>query len=176
MARPSSRERLLDAASAVLLRDGAHAMTLEAVAAEAKVSKGGLLYHFKAKSDLLDALVERWDSAMEADVEARMTAAGGNWVQAYLEASASLTEEERRVETGLLAALAAEPERLTPVRERYAAWQARVQAEAEDPVDGTIVRLAADGLWIADLLGLAPPEGPLRAQVMKRLRELAAGR
>ncbi len=97
-------------------------------------------------------------------------------MQAYLEASASLTDEERRVETGLLAALAAEPERLAPVRDRYAAWQSRVESEAADPVAGTIVRLAADGLWIADLLGLAPLEDELRAQVMRRLRELAAGR
>ena len=51
--------RLLDAASAVIRRDGAQALTLDAVAAEAGVSKGGLLYHFKSKRELLDALVRR---------------------------------------------------------------------------------------------------------------------
>ena len=59
MSRPSARERLLDAAVAVVRRDGAQALTLDAVAAEAGVSKGGLLYHFRSKRDLLDALVER---------------------------------------------------------------------------------------------------------------------
>ena len=44
--RGDTRKRLLDAAAAVVRRDGAGALTLDAVAAEAGVSKGGLLYHF----------------------------------------------------------------------------------------------------------------------------------
>jgi hypothetical protein len=38
-----------------------------------------------------------------------------------------------------------------------------------------IVGLAADGLWMADLLGFAPVEGELRARVIERLLELAGG-
>jgi AcrR family transcriptional regulator len=171
-----TRDRLLDAASAVLLREGAHALTLEAVAAEAGVSKGGLLYHFKSKSQLLDALVERWDVTVEQEIEARSDGRPGAWLRAYLETSAHLTEEERRVEIGLLAALAAEPERLGPVRERYARWQERAVADGVDPVDATLVRLAADGLWIADLLGFAPPAPALRARLVERLRELTEQR
>ena len=171
-----TRDRLLDAAAAVLLREGAHALTLEAVAAQAGVSKGGLLYHFKSKAQLLDALVERWDATVEAEIEARSDGRRGAWVRAYLETSNHLTDEERRTEIGLLAALAAEPERLAPVRERYARWQARVEDDGVDPVDATIVRLAADGLWIADLLGFAAPDADLRAAVVDRLRGLTEGR
>jgi hypothetical protein len=40
-------------------------------------------------------------------------------------------------------------------------------------VQATVARLAADGLWLADLLGLAPPEGELRSAVLARLIELA---
>jgi DNA-binding transcriptional regulator YbjK len=40
MARPSRRAALLDAAVAVIRRDGARSLTLDAVAAEAGVSKG----------------------------------------------------------------------------------------------------------------------------------------
>ncbi len=170
----ATRERLLDAASAVLLRHGAHAMTLEAVAAEAGVSKGGLLYHFPGKGQLLDALVERWDASLEAEVEARREPGPGGWVRAYLDASSTLSEAERRQEIGLLAALAAEPERLAPVRRRYEQWQARAVDDGIDPVEATVVRLAADGLWIAELLGFAPPEGELRERVLARLRELAS--
>jgi hypothetical protein len=42
-----------------------------------------------------------------------------------------------------------------------------------DPVDATLVRLAADGLWFANLLGLAPPTGKRRAELLKRLEALA---
>ena len=44
-----------------------------------------------------------------------------------------------------------------------------------DPVDATVARLAADGLWLAELLGLGPPTGELRAKVVDRLLELAGG-
>ena len=43
----SNREKILHAAMQVAIRDGVMAMTLDAVAQEAGVSKGGLLYHFR---------------------------------------------------------------------------------------------------------------------------------
>ena len=61
---------------------------------------------------------------------------------------------------------------LAKVRERYATWQDRVATEGGDPVEATVARLAADGLWLADLLGMAPPEGELRERVLARLLEL----
>ena len=53
----SSRERILAAAVQVALREGVSAMTLEAVAREAGVSKGGLLYHFASKDELIAAML-----------------------------------------------------------------------------------------------------------------------
>ena len=51
-------------------RDGAQALTLDAVAAEAGVSKGGLLYHFKTKRELLDAMLEGWLEEFAAEIDA----------------------------------------------------------------------------------------------------------
>ncbi len=70
MARGDTRQRLLDAAAAVVRRDGAQALTLDAVAAEAGVSKGGLLYHFKSKRELLDAMLEGWLEEFGAEIDA----------------------------------------------------------------------------------------------------------
>ena len=80
---------------------------------------------------------------------------------------------ERAIEFGLLAAMVDEPATLERVRARYAAWQNQLVAQAADPVDATVARLAADGLWLNDLLGLAPPAGELRERVMARMLELA---
>jgi len=55
----SSKERILDSFESILIRDGERAATMEAVAAAADVSKGGLLYHFPSKEALVDALGER---------------------------------------------------------------------------------------------------------------------
>jgi AcrR family transcriptional regulator len=164
VARGDTRARLLDAASAVIRRDGPQALTLDAVAAQAGVSKGGLLYHFASKRELLDALVARWLDEFDRDIAAET----GNFAERYVRASDGAKAEE----AGLLAALVADPQVLAAVRERHAAWQDRVATEGGDPVDATVARLAADGLWLADLLGIAPPAGDLRERVLARLLEL----
>jgi AcrR family transcriptional regulator len=171
-----TRGRLLDAAVAVVRRDGAQALTLDAVAAQAGVSKGGLLYHFKSKRDLLDGMVERWLADWQGQIDADSGDEG--FLTGYVHAThlGSAGPQEREAEFGLMAALIAEPAVLEVVRERYRDWQARTVDGADDPVEATLARLATDGLWFADLLGFAPPEGELREQVLARLLELARSR
>ena len=165
MPRARTRDRLLDAAAAVVYRDGAQALTLDAVAAEAEVSKGGLLYHFGSKRELVEAMVERWLAEFARDMEE----ADPDFVRGYVKSTAPDGNE-----LGMLAALVADPALLVRVREQYGIWQDRVEREGRDPVDATVARLAADGLWLAELLGLGPPRGELRERVVERLTELAA--
>ena len=162
-----TRDRLLDAASVVVRRDGAQALTLDAVAAEAEVSKGGLLYHFKSKRELVEGMVERWLTEFERDIEAADPA----FVRGYVRASdpAGMQMDE----LGMLAALIADPSLLLAVRRQYGIWQDRVEREGRDPVDATVARLAADGLWLAELFGMGPPTGELRERVVQRLLDMA---
>ena len=46
------KAKIVSAAIAVMERDGARALTLDKVAREAGVSKGGLTHHFKLKQEL----------------------------------------------------------------------------------------------------------------------------
>ena len=155
-------------------RDGPRALTLDAVAAQAGLSKGGLLYHFATKDALVDALVEDWLDRFEADVVEGTTE--GSWARAYARTCAGpRSAAERATDVALLVAVAGEPRALEAVRKRYAAWQDRLVGDARDTVDATLVRLAADGLWFADLLGLAPPTGRLRQAVTARLEDLGGG-
>jgi AcrR family transcriptional regulator len=160
-----TRERLLDAAGAVVMRDGAQALTLDAVAEEAEVSKGGLLYHFKSKRELVEGLIDRWLSEFQRE----MDDADPAFVRGYVRASAPAGNE-----LGMLAALIGDPSLLVAVRKQYGIWQDRVEREGRDPVDATVARLAADGLWLAELLGMGPPTGELRDRVLQRLLDLAA--
>src|SRR5215212_6184568 len=57
--RPSSRERILDAAAELVREVGAGRLTLDAVAERAGLSKGGLLYNFPTKEALLQGMLER---------------------------------------------------------------------------------------------------------------------
>jgi hypothetical protein len=79
------------------------------------------------------------------------------------------------VSGGLLAAVANDPSLLEPLRARYGGWQERLADDGIDPATATLVRLAADGLWFADLFGLAPPEGRLRKELLPALLSLTEG-
>jgi AcrR family transcriptional regulator len=169
--RGDTRRRLLDAAVAIIRREGPAALTLDAVAEQAGVSKGGLLYHFNSKRELLDAMVAGWLDEFDSEIAA---AGGETFAGGYVRATdmSGWAAADRATEFGFLAALVDQPN-LERVRERYGGWQERLVAESDDPVQATVARLAADGLWLADLVGLAPPEGELRERVLARLIELA---
>jgi AcrR family transcriptional regulator len=169
VARPSRRRELLDAAITVIRRDGARALTLDAVAAEAGASKGGVLYHFGSKRALIDGLVTCWLDEFDARL------AGGDLATAYVRASdiSGARPEESASEFGVLAALIEDPEVLETVRGRYAEWMNRMLGGALPREDAWLVRLAADGLWYSDLLGIAPPQGEDRRRVLERLLALA---
>src|SRR6202011_6039066 len=53
------RDRILDAAEAVLLESGGRSFTLDDVAARAGISKGGLVYSFATKDDVVHAALDR---------------------------------------------------------------------------------------------------------------------
>ncbi|HTN63611.1 MAG TPA: helix-turn-helix domain-containing protein, partial [Devosia sp.] len=57
--RSIGREQVLDAADRVVARDGAARLTLDAVAAEAGISKASVLYDYKSKQGLIAAMVDR---------------------------------------------------------------------------------------------------------------------
>lgn len=73
----NSREHILDIYVDLLIRSGDRAATLDAVATAAKVSKGGLLYHFSSKKALLEALAERTLTLAEEDFAAMKQAPEG---------------------------------------------------------------------------------------------------
>ena len=178
-----TRTRLLDAATRVLLDQGAQALTLDAVAAAASVSKGGLLYHFPSKQALIAGmvgrLVGRFDEAL-----ARAGDEPGAATRAYLEATIAPVAEEDgadaasasdSVTAALFAAALVEPDALTPLREVYGRWQARLEDDGLDPAVATAVRLAVDGWWLARLVGLAPPPAGLHERVRVLLSTMAEG-
>lgn len=168
-----TRKDLLDAATRLLVRDPSR-LTLDAVAAEAGVSKGGLLYHFKTKDQLLDAVVDRWEATCQEEIDAAAEPTPGGWTRAYLDVitKEGADADERAVDNGIVAAMVLHPGRLDAVRARYESWQERLGEDGIDEVDATLVRMAVEGLWFCELLGLGPPRGELRAQVLARMREL----
>jgi len=176
MGRVSKRETLLDAAARIVQRDGYDQLTLDAVAAEAKVSKGGLLYHFASKEALVKALVERLTQGFEqrlTELAGEDPVPAGRFTRAYVRASVYSSGGDDALASGLIAAVALSPELLEPMRVRYRAWAKKLAKDATAPMDALVVRLALDGLWLLDVLGLEAPRAQTRALLTTRLLELA---
>jgi AcrR family transcriptional regulator len=84
-----TKGRIIDAAEEVVLRDGVARLTLEAAAAEAGLSKGGVLYHFPTRHALVAAMVESIIEEFDRDIESNMTHADGpgQYLRAYIRAT-----------------------------------------------------------------------------------------
>ena len=170
---PSTKRRIVDAAEQVVLRDGVGHLTLEAAAAQAGLSKGGVLYHFPTRDALVAAMVTRIIEQFEEDIASHLpepdtdaAAAPGAYARAYVRATLGPTAPgDERLGAALLAAAAAEPALLVPLQQAAEGWQARLVADGLDPVLATVIRLACDGLWMCDLFGLAAPQGAFRSEV-----------
>src|SRR5688572_2132294 len=70
-----TRERILDAAQALILDHGFGATTVDAVVRRAGITKGAFFHHFAAKSELGQALVERYAAMDRAHLEENLTRA-----------------------------------------------------------------------------------------------------
>ncbi len=128
-------------------------ISIEAVAARAGLSKGGLLYHFPSKQTLLRALVAEHVATIRAGMDA-IAPEGAPAVQrarAYLRtASAKLAEPTAR--PGIFAAIAENPEFIAPMRAFREEMLDVVFGRCPDPVRARIVFLATEGLIHAKLI------------------------
>jgi AcrR family transcriptional regulator len=176
-----TKSRIIDAAEEVVLRDGVARLTLEAAAAEAGLSKGGVLYHFPTRHALVAAMVENIIEEFDRDIESNMTDGDGPgqylraYIRATMEPGTTRPDREDRLGAALIAAAAAEPELLAPLQVAADRWQARLEDDGLEPALATVLRLACDGLWLCDLFGLAPPSAALRTAVGAQLGRWVRG-
>jgi len=170
------RAKLLDAAAGVIIEHGLPALTLERIARQAGVSKGGLLHHYPGKDALVDGLFEQvvtwFDGLIEAALEPDETC-HGRFSRAYLRVIAGIDmtlPEEKRLAV-LILMLSSDP--------RYCAqWNNWVDARLDEhrQTDSTplarTLRLAADGLWLSDLGGGPDSKPEKRAEILRFLEQL----
>lgn len=177
-AKASSHDEILNAAEALVLEEGAGRMTLEAVAERAGVSKGGLLYNFPSKSELLQAmfarLIERFENDLcQCNSKAQGGSCKGNPLVAYIRAALAKDERTKRVSAALLAAVANDPAMLIPAKSHYQKRMAKLSEAGLKFEQAAIVCLALDGLLSLELFQMSPFTGKQREQVVDELLRLA---
>ncbi|MFC4946900.1 TetR family transcriptional regulator [Pseudonocardia sp. GCM10023141] len=171
----SARDRVLDAYETLLIDHGPAAATLDAVAAAAKVSKGGLLYHFASKDALAGGLRDRLRERSAADADAIRAAPDGP-VAYYLRTSAPGGNVPGGITRTYLAVLRLADSTTTgqAVRDALAVVDADAYAalssELGDPVLAWIAQLIGDGLYLRTLTGTPLPSGLGVEELLERLR------
>lgn len=174
--RASCRERILDAAEQIVLQRGAAHMTMDAIAARAKVSKGGLIYHFPSQHALLRALLQRFVKRVDVRRQRILQRLPPTIVQklrAYLLAWLSMGRREQRSAAALLATSTREPALVAAVRRRHRRVWAELLAGIPLPERAMILALAVEGMWMSELLGVSPLTARQRLRLRAALLRLA---
>lgn len=167
-----TRDRILDALEEMLLDQGLTKVTLETVAANAGISKGGLLYHFKSKDAMIAAMVRRLGDLSD-EQRARAAEGGTTVAQWYLQPPGAISDKETALFRSTLAALRSvdgNPGEIhQAVTQVMRLWDEGLRSEIPDPVSAEIVRLVGDGIYLGALLDLPPVDPELHRRVVDRL-------
>lgn len=166
---------LLLAAQEVLRRDGLRALTLDRVAKEAGVSKGGLTHHFPSKDILLIAMYNQFFVEMSAHVDRLLDkepdqGQRGRFLRAYMGVNIETIQQGiPSFILNLLELAIVKPDIFQSRRDFFADMQRKVEADGIDPVLASILAGASDSLWLQVLFGILEPNDPQIQTVHDRL-------
>lgn len=174
MGRRSSKESLLNAAERVIKRQGMASTTIEAVAAEAGLSKGGLFYHFASKKDMLLQLLERFENqfiVLRKQIYDSLPEGPNRLLKATIIAS---TRHPAKCETNISNVIALLDD--VELREMVSKMKTRLFKEITEgypqPHKVALALLAVDGLWVMDLFGADAISAELEKQIVDVLLTL----
>jgi len=173
----NAKGRILDAAERVVTDAGARHLTLEAVAAKAGVSRGGLLYHFPDKESLLKGMLDRYTRHLEDDKKKRISKIpegpdreAAAYVQTYL------AEEDgayRHVTASVIASSAHAPELLSSAREDCRKNLLQLTKDGLRFERAAVIMLATHGLRLMEALSVSPVNRTEKRKIAEELLALA---
>jgi len=168
-----SRKAAIQAALAIIARDGPGQLTFDAIARESGISKGGLMHQFPSKGALMKGLLEHQVEYFGKFSSDYLAAAGASKAEPSLAAQiATLREtvtDSQSVAFAILAALVEDPALLAVPRELDAKGIQVIKAEATDPDLSLLRWAAARGLALSALFGLSPFSDKERERLFDRL-------
>jgi AcrR family transcriptional regulator len=164
-----SRNVALDAALVIIARDGPGRLTLDAIARESGLSKGGVMHQFRTKEGVLKALLERQMAHFE-EFRAKIRVKSAN-----PELTTEITTVREAANTpnstalALLAAMVENPDLMALPRDSDLKTITAIKAEAADPDLAMLRWAAARGLLLGALFGMSPISKPERDHLFVRL-------
>ncbi len=174
--RADRADIILDAAEALLRRSEHRSLTIDAVAAEAGLSKGGVLHHYASKDALIGALAARKVARMRDGIAEKLAAQPqGPAAQplALVAQGRELYAEECGFPDALLLAAVENPEALAGFRAFLADQLARMETIGDRPGAGHALVFGILGLMLARSLGFHRIEGAELARLFDALEAQA---
>jgi len=192
MTNANTVERICQAAIRTGTRDGLLAMTIDNVAKEAGVSKGGVMYHFPTKEALMTATLTYYSDLAEQMLMRRIASdplPRMRWARAMLDCLFPDSNTPTRPFEGeedlhpeimprfMLAVLAAavnNPGLIEPLRKLGTRMRERLMNDPDDGLDQLMIWLAVDGLFLWQFVGMIDQSDPVYRQIGESLRARVA--
>lgn len=182
------RDRILDAAVEVALKDGIIAMTLDGVCKHVGISKGGLVHHFRSKDILLVEMMERFVDHFEqrlAAMEMADQVPQHRSIRAMLRTAQAMASGKpihgiqvssghaMRLMMSLLTASANNPLLLQTIRTKFDSMRSRMMSNSQpDGHLALVLWMAFDGFMLWQHLGLLPNDTDLGQELIARMLAL----
>ncbi|MDK4711974.1 TetR/AcrR family transcriptional regulator [Rhizobium sp. CNPSo 4039] len=150
------RDRILDAAEAVILDSNGRNLTLDAVAERAGISKGGLVYSFATKDELIYAALEREVTRFQKAVRQRVGDGSTGPIElvlAHIEEAFNEDDASTRMAAFLVTALVHAPGMLEPVRRLYRTLLDPLRSKSREFAEVRQALLAVEGIFLLRGLG-----------------------
>lgn len=179
-----TKDKICEAAILIASRDGLLTMTLENVAREAGITKGGVMYHFPSKNELVRGVIEYFSQQCETmlmrrvvdDPEPRM-----RWARCMLDCLFPQSDKSKLVDdypsdvlarffVATLTAAVTSPGAMQPLRDLAAKMRSRCLSDPSEGMEQILVWLTIDGLLLWQFMGLIRSDDPLIQQVGDSLR------
>lgn len=171
------RQALLDCATKLALEHGLAAVSLQAVASAAGVTKGGLFHHFPNKQALIEAvfdgMMENLDREIDEELE-RDKGGHGTFTRAYVRTLFSDRALNNSPWSAQTMTVLADPYSKS-LWHRWMNDRLVRHAETDAGMRLEIVRLAADGAWLAHVLRPDDHAGSDDTVLLKELIQLTEG-
>lgn len=172
-----SRAAILQAAQTVITRDGPSRLTMDAIAQESGLSKGGVMHQFKTKRDVVKALLKSHSESFQAFSQ-QYQAQTPNTNNLPLATEIAVAQEaaitQQSVSLAIMSIFAEEPELLSAIRAESVEKVQSIKQLATDPDLAMLRWAAAKGLMLNAALGLSPFTADEEQRLFARLLDDAS--
>ncbi|MBJ3785766.1 TetR/AcrR family transcriptional regulator [Devosia sediminis] len=166
------RQALLDEALRLAMSSGPEAVTIQAVAAGAGVTKGGLFHHFPSKQALIEGMVAHVFAQLDLAIDRYLQTDSGRgcFTRAYVETILVDADFGPGSPMDVLNLSVVNYPIMGPAWDDWIARRMDRHNETDNHLDLEILRYAADGAWLSHLG--TRPEGKFR-EIRDRLVALS---